>query len=64
MNPHPCYHERRRPARLAELGGTPMPVTPPEFRQLLEQEIEKWPKVVAFSGASVDEVGARPWQTC
>jgi tripartite-type tricarboxylate transporter receptor subunit TctC len=41
-------------ARLAELGGTPMPMTPPEFRQLLEQEIEKWRKVVAFSGASVD----------
>jgi tripartite-type tricarboxylate transporter receptor subunit TctC len=41
-------------ARLAELGGQPMPMTPPEFGKLIADETEKWRKVVAFAGVSVD----------
>jgi tripartite-type tricarboxylate transporter receptor subunit TctC len=38
-------------ARLAELGGEPMPMTPAEFGKLIADETEKWAKVVKFSGA-------------
>lgn len=41
-------------ARLAELGCTPMPMSPAEFGSLLVAETEKWAKVIQFSGASVD----------
>lgn len=41
-------------ARLAELGCTPMPMTPAEFGSLLAAETKKWAKVIQFSGASVD----------
>jgi tripartite-type tricarboxylate transporter receptor subunit TctC len=41
-------------ARLADLGGQPMPMTPPEFGKLIADETEKWRKVVAFAGVSVD----------
>jgi tripartite-type tricarboxylate transporter receptor subunit TctC len=41
-------------ARLAELGGQPMPMTPAEFGKLIADETEKWRKVVAFAGVSVD----------
>jgi tripartite-type tricarboxylate transporter receptor subunit TctC len=33
-------------ARLAELGGAPMPMTPPELGKLVADEIEKWGKVI------------------
>jgi tripartite-type tricarboxylate transporter receptor subunit TctC len=41
-------------ARLAEVGGMPMPMTPTEFAKLVTDETEKWRKVVEFSGASVE----------
>jgi len=41
-------------ARLAELGGDPLPGTPEEFRALHTAETEKWAKVVKASGATVD----------
>jgi tripartite-type tricarboxylate transporter receptor subunit TctC len=41
-------------ARLAELGGEPMPMTPAQFGKLIEDETEKWAKVVKFSGAKAD----------
>jgi tripartite-type tricarboxylate transporter receptor subunit TctC len=41
-------------ARLAELGGEPMPLTPAEFGRLVAEETEKWAKVVKFSGARAD----------
>jgi tripartite-type tricarboxylate transporter receptor subunit TctC len=41
-------------ARLAELGGQPMPMTPAEFGKLIADETEKWRKVVAFAGVSVE----------
>jgi tripartite-type tricarboxylate transporter receptor subunit TctC len=33
-------------ARLAELGGEPMPMTPAEFGKFIAAEAEKWGKVV------------------
>jgi tripartite-type tricarboxylate transporter receptor subunit TctC len=41
-------------ARLAEVGGIPKPMTPAEFGKLVADETEKWRKVVAFAGVSVD----------
>jgi tripartite-type tricarboxylate transporter receptor subunit TctC len=41
-------------ARLAELGGIPKPMTPAEFGKFIADETEKWRKVVAFAGVSVD----------
>jgi tripartite-type tricarboxylate transporter receptor subunit TctC len=37
-------------ARLADLGGAPMPGTPAEFGNLVAAETEKWGKVVKFAG--------------
>ena len=36
-------------ARLAELGGTPMDMTPTEVRKHVSDETEKWGKVVKFA---------------
>jgi tripartite-type tricarboxylate transporter receptor subunit TctC len=41
-------------ARLADLGGTPLPGTPADFGKLILAETEKWAKVVKFSGARAD----------
>src|SRR5438067_1425428 len=41
-------------ARLAELGGEAMPMTPTQFGKLTADETEKWAKVVKFSGAKAD----------
>lgn len=41
-------------ARLAELGGLPIPGTPEDFGKVIAAETEKWAKVVAVSGATVD----------
>jgi len=38
-------------ARLTELGGTVTPGSPADFGRLLADEVEKWGKVVRFSGA-------------
>src|SRR6202035_319929 len=35
--------------RLTDLGGIPMPLTPPEFGKLIANEIEKWGKVIKFA---------------
>jgi tripartite-type tricarboxylate transporter receptor subunit TctC len=37
--------------RLADLGSEPMPMTPAAYGKLLAHEVEKWGKVVRFSGA-------------
>jgi tripartite-type tricarboxylate transporter receptor subunit TctC len=37
-------------ARLAELGGIPMAMTPAQFGRFLVDEAEKWGKVVKFAG--------------
>jgi tripartite-type tricarboxylate transporter receptor subunit TctC len=41
-------------ARLAELGGAPMPGTPDDFGKVMSSEVAKWKKVVEFSGAKVE----------
>jgi tripartite-type tricarboxylate transporter receptor subunit TctC len=41
-------------ARLTEIGGIPKPMTPAEFGKLIADETEKWRKVVAFAGVSVE----------
>jgi len=38
----------------AKQGAVPMRMTPVEFGKFMEQDIQKWAKVVAFSGAKVD----------
>jgi tripartite-type tricarboxylate transporter receptor subunit TctC len=38
-------------ARLADLGGMPLPGTPADFRTLIADETEKWARVVKSSGA-------------
>ncbi len=43
--------EPRVKAKLAELGATPLPGSPADFGRLVEEETEKWGKVVRFSGA-------------
>lgn len=41
-------------ARLASLGGEPMPMTPAQFASFIADETEKWAKVIKFSGARAD----------
>jgi tripartite-type tricarboxylate transporter receptor subunit TctC len=33
-------------ARLAELGGEPMPMTPAQFGKLVAEETERWGKLI------------------
>jgi tripartite-type tricarboxylate transporter receptor subunit TctC len=40
--------------RLADLGGTPLRLSPAEFGKVIVEETEKWKKVVEFSGAKLD----------
>ena len=40
-------------ARFAELGGTPMPMSPAEFGKLVADETDKWAVVVKSAGLSV-----------
>jgi tripartite-type tricarboxylate transporter receptor subunit TctC len=40
-------------ARIAELGGTPLPGSPPEFAAFIAKEVEKWDKVVELSGVKI-----------
>jgi tripartite-type tricarboxylate transporter receptor subunit TctC len=37
-------------ARLADLGGTVLPGSPADFGKLIADEIEKWAKVIKFTG--------------
>ena len=37
-------------ARLSDLGGVPMPMTPSEFGLFIVEETEKWAKVIKFAG--------------
>jgi tripartite-type tricarboxylate transporter receptor subunit TctC len=37
-------------ARLADLGATPLPISPADFGKMLVDETEKWAKVIKFAG--------------
>jgi tripartite-type tricarboxylate transporter receptor subunit TctC len=41
-------------AKLADLGGVPLPGTPEQFWEIHRMETEKWAKIVQFSGAKVE----------
>jgi tripartite-type tricarboxylate transporter receptor subunit TctC len=41
-------------ARIADLGGVPIPMTPSDFGKLITDETEKWGKVVKFAGIKVE----------
>jgi len=41
-------------ARLADLGGIPMPMPPEEFGRFVAEETAKWAKVVKFANISVE----------
>jgi tripartite-type tricarboxylate transporter receptor subunit TctC len=41
-------------ARLADLGGVPMSMTPAEFGKFIADETEKWAKVVKFAGIKAE----------
>lgn len=41
-------------AKLEELGGVPMAVTPADFGKFIADETEKWGKVVKFAGLKVE----------
>ena len=41
-------------ARLAELGGEPMPMTPAEFGKLVAEETEQWAKVIRAANIKVE----------
>jgi tripartite-type tricarboxylate transporter receptor subunit TctC len=41
-------------ARLADLGGTVLPGAPADFGKLIAEEVEKWGKVVKFSGLKAE----------
>jgi tripartite-type tricarboxylate transporter receptor subunit TctC len=41
-------------ARLADLGGTPLPGTPADFGKLIADETDKWGKVVKFAGIKAE----------
>ena len=47
-------------ARIADLGGVPMPMEPTEFSRLIAEETEKWGKVIRVSSpTSVLDLGSK-----
>jgi tripartite-type tricarboxylate transporter receptor subunit TctC len=42
--------DRKMKARLAELGFTVLTGSPPAFAKLIEDDTEKWAKVIKFAG--------------
>jgi len=49
-----AFVDPRMKARIAELGGTPLPGTPADFVRFFAEETEKWARVVRMSGAKPD----------
>jgi tripartite-type tricarboxylate transporter receptor subunit TctC len=49
-----AFADSRMKARLADLGGMPLPGSPADFGRLIADETEKWARVVKFSGAKPD----------
>jgi tripartite-type tricarboxylate transporter receptor subunit TctC len=49
-----AFVDPKMKARIAELGGTPLPGSPADFAKLFASETEKWARVVKLSGAKAD----------
>jgi tripartite-type tricarboxylate transporter receptor subunit TctC len=49
-----AFADPRMKARLSDLGGTPLPGTPADFGKLIAEDVEKWGKVVKFSGLKAE----------
>jgi tripartite-type tricarboxylate transporter receptor subunit TctC len=49
-----AFADPKMKARIAELGGTPLPGSPADFAKLFAAETEKWAKVVKFAGIKAD----------
>jgi tripartite-type tricarboxylate transporter receptor subunit TctC len=41
-------------ARLADLGSSPLPVSPAEYGRMLAEETDKWAKVIKFAGIKAE----------
>ena len=48
-----AFVDPRTKARIAEVGGTPLPGSPGDFGRFIAKEVEKWDKVVEFSGVKI-----------
>jgi tripartite-type tricarboxylate transporter receptor subunit TctC len=47
-----AFTDPKMKARLADTGGSALPGSPADFGKLMDQETEKWAKVVKFSAAA------------
>jgi tripartite-type tricarboxylate transporter receptor subunit TctC len=48
------FKDQKMVAKLADLGGVPIPGSADDFGRVVKSEVEKWAKVVTASGAKVD----------
>jgi tripartite-type tricarboxylate transporter receptor subunit TctC len=48
-----AFTDAKTTARIAELGGTPLPGSPADFGTMIAAEVEKWSKVVELSGTRI-----------
>jgi tripartite-type tricarboxylate transporter receptor subunit TctC len=48
-----AFTDAKTRARIAELGGTPLPGSPADFGRMIAAEVEKWSKVVELSGTRI-----------
>ena len=46
--------DQKMRARLADLGGTVLTLSPTRYRELIVEETDKWAKVIKFSGAKAE----------